>query len=135
MEKLIFIIDDDQVYLNFMKGHFKQMNGYKVEIYSNGEEAISQLATKNPFMIILDHNLTDPSKPGLFFLKQIKKLKPKIPTLYITSDSSDNVKNDAIKNGAKNLIVKSDSFLVQLRTAIDDISAPKKKGLLSKIFR
>ena len=135
VEKLIFIIDDDQVYLNFMKGHFNKMIGYQVEIYSNGEEALTQLKTKNPFMIILDHNLTDPSKTGIFFLKAIKKLKPMVPTVYITSDSSESVKMEALKNGAKSLIIKRNSFLVQLRTAIDEINMPKKKGLLSKIFR
>jgi DNA-binding response OmpR family regulator len=135
VEKLIFIIDDDQVYLNFMKGHFKQMNGYRVEIYSNGDEALIQLEAKEPFMIILDHNLDDLVKTGIYFLKKIRKLKPKVPTLYITSESSQQVKREAISNGAKALIIKSDSFLVQLRTAMDEIDAPQKKGLLSKIFR
>jgi hypothetical protein len=62
-------------------------------------------------------------------------MKPSVPSLYITSDSSTSVKKEALKYGAKSLIVKSDAFLVQLRTAIDEINSPKKKGLLSKIFK
>jgi DNA-binding NtrC family response regulator len=135
MDKLIFIIDDDQVYLNFMKGHFRQMKDYTVEVHSNGDEAIKSLEAKNPFMIILDHNLSDPTKDGLYYLKKIKKIKPSVPTIYITSDSSAALKKEAAKQGAETLIVKSDSFLVQLRTAIDEISAPKKKGILSKFFK
>ena len=70
---------------------------------------------------------------GIYFLKKIKKLKPPIPTIYITGNSTPAVKQEALKAGAETLIVKSDSFLVQLRTAIDEINAPKK-GFLSKIF-
>ena len=135
MDKLVFIIDDDQVYLNFMKNHFNQMKGYHVEAYPGGEEALEQLKDKKPFMIILDHNLNDPAKTGLYFLKKIKKLKPSVPAIYITSSKSHDTMKEAIKLGAKSLIIKSESFLVQLRTAIDEINEPKKKGVLARIFK
>lgn len=135
MDKLVFIIDDDQVYLNFMKNHFRQMKGYHVEAYPGGEEALEQLKGKDPFMIILDHNLNDPTKTGLYFLKKIRKLKPSVPVLYITSSNSQGTKKEVIKLGAKSLIVKSESFLVQLRTAIDEINEPKNRGVLSRIFK
>ena len=134
MDKLVFIIDDDKVYLDFMKGHFRKMAGYQVEIYPSGDEALVQLVNKNPFLIILDHQLADPAKDGIYFLKKIRKMKPSVSTIYITSDDSAEVKKMALKNGAKNLILKSESFLVQLRTAIDDIITPKKASIFSKIF-
>lgn len=133
MDKLVFIIDDDQVYLNFMKGHFRQMSGYHVETYPEAEEALKQLTGKNPYLIILDHNLNSDEKDGIYFLKKIKKIKSSVPTLYITANDSPTVKKDALKAGAETVIVKSNAFLVQLRTAIDELNAPKK-GLLSKIF-
>ena len=135
MDKLVFIIDDDQVYLNFMKGHFRQMQGYTVEVYPSGDEALKQLEKKAPFLVILDHELNHPGKDGIYFLKKIKKMKSKVPTLYITSSSSPVVKKDALKHGAECVIVKSESFLVELRTAIDEINSPKKRGLLAKIFK
>jgi DNA-binding response OmpR family regulator len=133
MEKLVFIIDDDQVYLNFMKSHFRKMEGYHVEVFPTGDEALAQLEKKNPFMLILDHNLSEPDRDGLYYLKKIKKSKASLPVLYITSDSSTSVRKQALSSGASALIVKGDAFLVQLRTAIDEINAPKK-GFLSKIF-
>ncbi len=134
MDKLVFIIDDDKVYLEFMKGHFRKMVGYQVEIYPSGDEALVQLVNKNPFLIILDHHLADPAKDGIYFLKKIRKIKPAVPTIYITSDDSTEAKKMALKNGAKSLILKSESFLVQLRTEIDDIITPKKTSIFSKIF-
>ena len=35
MEKLILIIDDDKMYLSFMKVHFDNM-GYRVQIFQKG---------------------------------------------------------------------------------------------------
>lgn len=133
MSKLVFIVDDDQVYLQFMQNHFKQMEGYAVEVYANGKLAIRELESKNPFMLILDHHLNDPEGDGLHYLGLIKKQKPSLPVIYITSDDSDDLRKEVLKAGAKALIVKSDSFLVQLRTAIDELSA-KKKGFFEKLF-
>lgn len=135
MDKLVFIVDDDQVYLNFMKSHFRQLENYVVETYPEGDDAINQLANKNPDLIILDHNLSQSDKDGLYYLKKIKKLKPSVPTVYITSSTDTAVKQQALKSGASAHIVKSDAFLVQLRTTLDEINAPKKKGLFSKLFK
>ena len=135
MNRLVYIIDDDKVYLRFMQTHFSKMEGYSVEIFNDGEDAIKKLESKVPFMIILDNNMNDPAKDGLHYLGRIKKLKPSVPILLITADSSESLKKKAIGLGAKSLIVKSDSFLVQLRTAIDQIhSSTKKKGLFAKFF-
>jgi len=134
MDKLVFIIDDDQVYLSFMKGHFNKMIGYQVETYTEGNEAIKQLSHKNPFLIILDHHLTDPNRDGIFYLRKIKRMKSSVPIIYITSDNSDSIKNEAIKHGVNTVIIKSESFLVQLRTAMDDLKSSPKKGIFSKLF-
>jgi DNA-binding NtrC family response regulator len=135
MDKLVFIIDDDQVYLKFMQTHFSQMGGYEVEVFSSGTEALKHLESKTPFMIILDHNLNDPKGDGLHYLSLIKKKKPTVPILCITSDATEVLRKKAVSLGAHNLIIKSDSFLVQLRTAIDQIGTPKKGGFFSKIFK
>ena len=81
MDKLVFIIDDDPVYLKFMQNHFKQLGGFKTEVYATGEDAIKNLE-KEPFMIILDHNLQDATKNGIYYLKEIRKKNNKIPVVY-----------------------------------------------------
>lgn len=134
MDKLIFIVDDDRVYLDFMMGHFRKMDGYNVEVYSGGEDALLTLETKKPDLIILDHHLDDPKKDGIFFIPRFKKINPKIPIVYITSNNTEAVKLEALRAGAQRVIVKSDSFLVQLRTALDELNAPKK-GIFAKLFK
>lgn len=74
MKKLVFIIDDDPVYLKFMNGHFRQMDEYQTQIFQDGSEAIKALDHSRPYLIILDHIfLNDPDQTGLEYLKGIRK--------------------------------------------------------------
>jgi DNA-binding NarL/FixJ family response regulator len=136
MKKLVFIIDDDPIYLNFMKGHFKQMAEYETQVFLSGKEAIKALDTVKPYLIILDHLfLNDPDNTGLEYLKEIRKKTPKIPVIYITSIKEQVLKKAAAKFKVIDYIVKDDAFLIHLRTAMDKLIAqPKKKSLLKKIF-
>jgi DNA-binding NarL/FixJ family response regulator len=136
MKKLVFIIDDDPIYLNFMKGHFKQMAEYETQVFLSGKEAINALDTVKPYLIILDHLfLNDPDNTGLEYLKEIRKKTSKIPVIYITSINEQVLKKAAAKFKVIDYIVKDDAFLIHLRTAMDKLIAqPKKKSLLKKIF-
>jgi DNA-binding response OmpR family regulator len=136
MKKLVFIIDDDPIYLNFMKGHFKQMAEYETQVFLSGKEAIKALDTVKPYLIILDHLfLNDPDNTGLEYLKEIRKKTSKIPVIYITSIKEQVLKKAAAKFKVIDYIVKDDAFLIHLRTAMDKLIAqPKKKSLLKKIF-
>src|SRR5258706_6077296 len=135
MEKLVLIIDDDPVYLKFMQSHFGLLKGFITEIYSTGEAALTKLASVNPFLVILDHQLSDPSKDGFFYLKEIRKRNSKIPVIYITADTSPSLKHRAEKFGVHGFIYKNEAFLVYLRTALDDLlRVPKKKNIFRKLF-
>lgn len=134
MDKFVYIIDDDPVYLKFMKEHFKQLGGFQTEIFLQGDEGIKRIQEQKPYLVILDNHLEEPNKSGIFYLKLISKVKPKIPVIYITADTDPELKKTVTKIGVNSYIIKDSAFLVYLRTALDDIANPPKKGLLKKIF-
>lgn len=134
MDKLVYIIDDDPVYLKFMKEHFKQLGGFQTEIFLLGDEAIKKIKEQKPYLVILDNHLEEPNKSGMYYLKLISKVKPRIPVIYITADTDPQLRKTVEKIGVSSYILKDNAFLVYLRTALDDIANPKKKGLLKKIF-
>lgn len=135
MDKLVFIIDDDPVYLKFMKEHFKLLGGFQTEVFENGDEAMRKLKESIPNLIILDNHLKEPNKSGVFYLKNILKIRPRIPVVYITADTDPDLKKKVEKIGVTSYIIKNQSFLVYLRTALDDIQkGPSKKGFLKKLF-
>ncbi len=134
MDKLVFVIDDDPIYLKFMQNHFNLLGGFRTETYTTGEAALENLS-KNPFLIILDHNFQESEKDGIYYLKEIKKKNSKVPVVYITSDTSMELPKRANQQGARGFIIKDSAFLVYLRTALDDIvNTAHQKNFLSKIF-
>jgi DNA-binding NtrC family response regulator len=136
MEKLVYIIDDDPVYLKFMKEHFKLLGGYKAEVFENGDEALERIKVSRPYLIILDNHLKEPNKSGVYYLKKIIKTKPLIPVIYITADTDAELKKQVEKLGVNSYIIKNQSFLIYLRTTLDEIESGKSKGgFLRKFFR
>lgn len=135
MDKLVFIIDDDLVYLKFMKEHFKLMGGFQTEVFENGDEALAKIKEQKPYLIILDNHLKEPNKSGAYYLKNIVKIKPQIPVVYITADTDQDLKKEIQKIGVAGYIIKNQSFLIYLRTALDEIeSGSLKKGFFKKLF-
>lgn len=137
MKKLVFIIDDDPVYLQFMKGHFKQMDNYETQIFQSGQDALKSMATIKPDVVILDHSfLNDPVKTGLDYLQEIRKLNSSVPVIYITATDSDELRAKTHKLNVKSYILKNEGFLIHLRSALDKISTQSKSsGILKKIFK
>lgn len=134
MDKIVFIIDDDPVYLKFMKEHFKLLGGFQTEVFLNGDEAIKKIAEQKPYLVILDNHLEEPNKSGVHYLKLISKVRPRVPVVYITAETDPELRKTVEKIGVSSYILKDDAFLVYLRTALDDIANPPKKGFLKKIF-
>ncbi|MCE7862274.1 MAG: response regulator [Bacteroidetes bacterium CHB5] len=135
MKKLVFIIDDDPVYLNFMQGHFKQMPDFETRVFQSGPEGIAALETTRPYLIILDHLFTNaPGKTGLDYLKEIRKKQSGVPVIYITGLNDEALKAKTKKLKVADHILKNDAFLIHLRTAMDKLNQPAK-GILSKLFK
>ncbi|MBK8290121.1 MAG: response regulator [Flammeovirgaceae bacterium] len=136
MKKLVFIIDDDPVYLKFMNGHFRQMDEYQTQIYQTGGEAIKALDQHQPYLIILDHIfLNDPDQTGLEYLQLIRKKNSKVPVIYITAVDEEILRSKTKKLKVIDYLIKDDAFLVHLRTALDKLnSKPESKSLLKKLF-
>src|SRR5260221_4196242 len=137
MEKVALIIDDDHAYLKFMQGHFNLLEGFTTEICPTGEAAMKKLPSLKPYLIILDHQLTDPDKDGFFFLKKIKKHDSKIPVICITGDTSVSLKERVKRLRVQGFIYKNEAFLVNLRTALDHIheKSKKKKSIFKQLFK
>jgi response regulator of citrate/malate metabolism len=135
MKKLVFIIDDDPVYLKFMKGHFNQMDEFETQVFQTGTDALAILPNTNPYLIILDHLFINDPKTGLEYLKEIRKVNSKVPVIYITATNDEEVRSKASRLKVNHYILKDDGFLVHLRTALDHLkNQPEKKGFL-KLFK
>jgi DNA-binding NtrC family response regulator len=131
MEKVAFVVDDDMIYQQFMQGHMKNL-GYQVRSFLNGKSCLDHLH-QNPDLIILDHQLEE-EENGLDVLRKIKRMKPKVPVIYLSAQNDLSAAVQALKFGSFDYIEKNPAAYVRLRTTVDRIHEWNKTGFFKKLW-
>ena len=103
MEKLIFIVDDEQAISKLLSYWVKDKWKYQVEIFSNGEDVIKNLS-KKPDLILLDIML--PGANGIETLKKIKQFDENLPVIMLSAQGSIEVAVDSLRYGAYDYFTK-----------------------------
>ncbi len=70
----------------------------------NGVEALEKVKTEKPKLILSDWNM--PEMSGIDFLRALREMENRTPLGFITSESSGQLRELAMKHGASFLIVK-----------------------------
>jgi two-component system chemotaxis response regulator CheY len=106
MNKIILIVDDSATILMSLRNNL-EIAGYTVHSSKNGKEALDLLQTGiKPNLIITDVNM--PVMTGLEFIQQARLLPSCrfIPILLLTTETSQDKKQEAKKLGATGWLVK-----------------------------
>lgn len=103
--KKILIVDDDPEIVEVLRRFLeKTPPGYRVEVVTNGEDAVAALLLEAPDLVLLD--ITMPGMTGLEVLKHIDR---KIPVMVV-SGNTDSAPAEALKQGAFAYIPKPFDF-------------------------
>jgi two-component system response regulator AtoC len=97
VNKLVFIVDDEQSISKLLSYWVKDKWKYEVEIFSNGEDALKKLNMR-PDIILLDIML--PGLNGIETLKQVKKYDDNLPVIILSAQGSIEVAVEALRFGA-----------------------------------
>lgn len=104
MDNKILIVDDAAFMRMMIKDTLKK-NGYENLLEaSDGEIAVQTYKTENPDLVILD--ITMPNKNGLDALKEIRQIDPSAKIVMCSAMGQESMVVEAIRNGAKDFIVK-----------------------------
>lgn len=126
MDRLIFFVDDDKMMLNLMEYTFKCREGFEVKSYFSGEDCVQNLDLE-PELIVLDYYLgsaEEATMTGLDTLRQINKIKEKIPVIILSREKDKDTIAEFKKEGAMRYVVKDDYFI---DTLIDTIESHFKQ--------
>ena len=133
---IIFLVDDDQVFLKALELHLKEHLKYKVEIhtFSNGEDCLKNMRI-SPLVIVLDYYL-DSKNPdaanGIEILKKIKNIDPETEVIMLTREDNMQVALEIMNNGAFNYYTKNDIIFKRFQNIINKIIQQKR---VSDIFK
>jgi len=120
---LIFLVDDDALFLKHMEIEFAQNTKPKIQTFATGELCIKNLS-KNPDIIILEYHLNSIDKKamnGLETLDRIKKVNAHIPVIMLSSQDKIGVAVDCMKHQAFDYIVKSETAFIRMLKAITTV--------------
>ncbi len=117
---LIFLVDDDALYLKTLEVEFAQQSESIIKTFATGEQCIENLS-QNPDIIILDYHLNGIQKNainGIETLDRIKKINSEIPVIMLSSQDQIEVAVNCMKHLAYDYIVKSETAFIRLQKAI-----------------
>ena len=97
MNKLVFIIDDEESILKMLTHWCKAQWNYNVRTFTNGNNALAALQ-ENPDLVLLDIMLPDIN--GNDVLKAIKSKNPQLPVIMLSAQGSVEVALESIRLGA-----------------------------------
>ncbi len=99
MNKLVFIVDDEQAISKLLSYWVKDKWHYDVEIFSNGEDLLRSLSNNSkPDLILLDIML--PGLNGIDTLKRVKQIDENLPVIILSAQGSIEVAVESLRFGA-----------------------------------
>ena len=101
-EKAVLIVDDEAIVRESLKDWLK--DAYQVTTAETGEEALELIEKQDFDILIVDVRL--PGKSGIQVLKEVKEIKPRIKSIFITAYPSAELAVEAMKLGAVDYLIK-----------------------------
>jgi len=120
---LIFLVDDDAVFLKSLEIDFLNHADLAVETFATGELCLKKLL-HNPDVIILDYLLDGIDKKamnGIEALDKIKAYNPEIPVVMLSQQDKIEVAINCMHHKAFDYVVKSETAFVRLQKIITTI--------------
>jgi len=102
MNQRIVVVDDEAWVVRLVRGYLEQA-GYQVATAADGPEALVQIETFRPALVVLDLML--PGLDGLEITRQIRK-KSEIPIIMLTARADEVDRVTGLELGADDYVVK-----------------------------
>ena len=102
--KIKILLVEDDANLGFIISDQLKSDGYAVTLCTDGAEGFQRFNTDTFHMCIFDVMM--PKKDGFTLAKDIRKVDPKIPILFLTAKSSDEDKIEGFKSGGDDYLTK-----------------------------
>ena len=117
----ILIVDDEKD-IRELIGDILKDEGYPIRLAGNSDEAMAEINSDPPSLMILDIWLKDSRMDGIDILKTVKRDNPDVPVVIISGHGNIEIAVAAIKQGAYDFIEKPfniDQLMVVVSRAME----------------
>ncbi|WP_020676463.1 GGDEF domain-containing response regulator [Geopsychrobacter electrodiphilus] len=104
MDQATILVVDDELFFRQLYRDLLSESGHKVEVYDNGEEAISRMGVGDVDLVLTD--MVMPGRCGLEVLRAARTLADPPEVILVTGHASLESAIHALKNGARDYLVK-----------------------------
>lgn len=133
----VLVVDDSAVDRKLITSLLSKNTDWKVDVCENGQSALKHIKSHPPDLVISD--LRMPDMDGFGLVSALKNQTPSVPVIIITSQGSEELAMDALRNGAASYCAKSrmSRDLVGIANSILSVSHKRKKSeqVLSRITK
>jgi two-component system OmpR family response regulator len=122
-EVIIFLVDDDALYLKNLQLQFTESTDFTIHTFPTGEKCLENLHLK-PNIVVLDYNLSGVDKNainGIQTLDRIKGISPFINVVMLSEQDKIEIAVDCMHHHAFDYVVKSETAFVRLQKTIAGI--------------
>lgn len=133
--RYIFLVDDEPIQNEMLKDYLSERFLYDVKVYDNGEDALKDIPTLNPEIVVLDYHLNAQNreaKNGVEILKQLKDRHPETQVIVLSGQDKIEVAVDSIKYGAYDYVVKGETAFSRMENVLNNISELHRMKTVNK---
>jgi len=133
-ETLVYLVDDDPVFLTLIQSDFSSMPKVKTRAFSTGESCLKQMHL-NPAMVVLDYELAsdDPNMMnGVQVLRKIKETNPETEVVMLSGWDDVTIAVASMKFGAYDYVVKNESALINIKNRAKNVL--KKLNIVQTLY-
>ncbi len=120
MDQATILVVDDELFFRQLYRDLLIESGHEVEVYSNGDDAISRMAVGDIDLVLTD--MVMPGRSGLEVLQAARSLVDPPEVILVTGHASLETAIQALKNGARDYLVKpfnSEELKHLVKTCLD----------------
>jgi len=131
----IFVLDDEAVTVKRIV-HALTRDGYRVEGFIAGQEALERVKVEPPDLILMDIRLEDAD--GVQLMQHMRSIAPDLPVILMTGYASIEHAVNATKKGAFQYLAKPfklDELRRLIQEALLEARQKQQKGMLQKELR
>ncbi|HRK54810.1 MAG TPA: response regulator [Cyclobacteriaceae bacterium] len=113
----IFLIEDDEIYAEFIKKALGQNSEYQISTFTTAEDALKEINGKLPDVLIIDYKL--PGMSGIDLYEKIKDLiKDSNKVIMLSALDDGNMVLSFIQKGVRDYVIKDENVIESLESIL-----------------